>query len=97
VLRCLGARGRDIRRALTAESLTLVVAGWLIGVPVGWLLLQGMRRIALSLTDMDIPSVFPLANPPLVLAGTALLALSALALPGRRATRMRPGAALRYQ
>ncbi len=97
VLRVLGARGRDIRRAFTAESLTLVTIGWVIGVPAGWLLLQGLRGIARSLTDMDIPSVFPLANPPLVLLGTVVLALAAVALPRRRAARLRPGTALRYQ
>lgn len=97
VKRSIGARGRGIRRAFTAESLTLVAAGWLIGVPVGWPFLQGMRVIARSLTDMDIPSVFPLANLPLVPVGTAVLALAAPALPRRRAVRMRPGAALRYR
>ena len=97
VLRALGARGRDIRRALTAESLALVVVGWAAGVPAGWLLLKAMRAIARSLTDMEIPSVFPLANPPLVLAGTVALALAAFALPRRRAARLRPGDALRHQ
>jgi len=97
VLRCLGARGRDIRRGFTAESLVLVAVGWLVGVPAGWVLLQGLRSLATSLTDMDLPSVYPLVNAPIVLAGTVVLALSALALPRRRAARMRPATALRYQ
>jgi putative ABC transport system permease protein len=97
VLRCLGARARDVRRALTAETLALVAAGWLLGVPSGWVLLQGLRRVALALTGMDLPSVYPAANTALVLVGAAALALGALVLPRRRAVRLRPGVALRYQ
>ncbi len=97
VMRCLGARARDVRRSLTAETLALVAAGWLLGVPAGWLLLQGLRRVALSLTDMDLPSVYPPGNAALVLVGAAVLALGALVLPRRRAVRLRPGVALRYQ
>ena len=97
VLRSLGARARDVRRSLTAETLALVAAGWLVGVPAGWVLLQGLRRVALSLTDMDLPSVYPPGNAALVLVGAGVLALGALVLPHRRAVRLRPGVALRYQ
>ena len=97
VLRSLGARARDVRRSLTAETLALVAAGWLLGVPAGWVLLQGLRQVALSLTDMDLPSVYPPGNAALVLVGAAVLALGALVLPRRRAVRLRPGVALRYQ
>ena len=97
VLRCLGARARDIRRSLRAETLALVAAGWLLGVPAGWVLLQGLRQVALALTDMELPSVYPLADAALVLAGAAVLALGALVLPRRRAVRLRPGVALRYE
>jgi putative ABC transport system permease protein len=97
VLRCLGARARDVRRALTAETLALVAAAWLLGVPVGWAMLQGLRQVALALTDMDLPSVYPPGNAALVLVGAAVLALGALVLPRRRAVRLRPGVALRYQ
>jgi putative ABC transport system permease protein len=97
VLRCLGARARDIRRSLRAETLALVAAGWLLGVPVGWVLLQGLRQVATALTDMELPSVYPPGNAALVLVGAAVLALGALVLPRRRAVRLRPGVALRYE
>jgi len=38
ILRSIGARARDIRRIFAAETLTLAVAGWLIGIPLGYLL-----------------------------------------------------------
>ncbi len=97
VLRVLGARARDVRRSLRAETLALVAAGWLLGVPAGWVMLQGLRQVALALTDMDLPSVYPPGNAALVLVGAAVLALGALVLPRRRAVRLRPGVALRYQ
>jgi putative ABC transport system permease protein len=97
VLRVLGARARDVRRSLRAETLALVAAGWLLGVPAGWVMLQGLRQVALALTDMDLPSVYPPGNAALVLVGAAALALGALVLPRRRAVRLRPGIALRYQ
>ena len=74
-----------------------MAAGWLLGVPAGWVMLQGLRQVALALTDMDLPSVYPPGNAALVLVGAAVLALGALVLPRRRAVRLRPGVALRYQ
>ena len=38
ILRSIGARARDIRRIFAAETLTLAAAGWVIGIPLGYLL-----------------------------------------------------------
>jgi putative ABC transport system permease protein len=38
VLRCIGARARDVRRIFASEGGTLAVAGWLLGIPVGYAL-----------------------------------------------------------
>ena len=38
VLRCIGARARDVRRIFATEAGTLAVAGWLRGVPLGYVL-----------------------------------------------------------
>ena len=38
ILRSIGARARDIRRIFATETLTLAAAGWLIGIPLGYLL-----------------------------------------------------------
>jgi putative ABC transport system permease protein len=87
ILRSIGARARDIRRMFTAETLTLAAAGWLIGVPLGYLLdlfLIWLVKQALNL------------NLTLTLAGTVPLALLITLVPIRRAVHHRPGAALRY-
>jgi putative ABC transport system permease protein len=97
VLRALGARRRHIRRILTAETLTLVLAGWLVGVPAGWLLSLGLRQMVLGAIDLEMPAVFPMANTGAVLVGLAVLAMAAVTPPRRRAGRLRPGEALRYQ
>jgi putative ABC transport system permease protein len=96
ILRCLGARARDIRRIFTTEGLVLVLAGWLLGIPVGYAILRGLIWLVERIVNVDLPVVFPLANIPLTLAGTVALALLIMLLPVRSAARLRPGDALRY-
>ena len=36
ILRCIGARARDVRRIFTTEALTLALAGSLLGIPLGY-------------------------------------------------------------
>ena len=38
VLRGIRAAARDIRRILATEGMVLAVAGWLIGIPLGYVL-----------------------------------------------------------
>jgi putative ABC transport system permease protein len=96
ILRCIGARARDVRRIFTAEGLTLALAGWLLGIPVGYVLTRLLVRLVREVAEVEIPVVFPLSNIPLALVGTVVLALVITLLPVRRATRLRPGDALRY-
>jgi putative ABC transport system permease protein len=96
ILRCIGARARDVRRIFTAEGLTLALAGWLLGIPVGYVLTRLLVRLVREVAEVEIPVVFPLANVPLALVGTVVLALVITLLPVRRAVRFRPGEALRY-
>ncbi|MGD9796979.1 MAG: FtsX-like permease family protein [Acidimicrobiia bacterium] len=35
ILRCVGARARDVRRIFTTEGLALALGGWLVGIPSG--------------------------------------------------------------
>ncbi|MBI5104415.1 MAG: hypothetical protein HZB46_05415, partial [Solirubrobacterales bacterium] len=70
--------------------------GWLAGIPLGYLVLRVLVRLIRELLDVDVPVVYPAAHIAVALAGTVLLALAVLALPLRRAVRLRPGDALRY-
>jgi putative ABC transport system permease protein len=96
VLRCIGARARDVRRIFATEGIALVLAGWLLGIPVGLLLNRILVWLVQQVVNVDIPATFPPWNIVLALVGTIVLALVVMALPLRRVVRLRPGEALRY-
>ncbi len=96
ILRCIGARARDIRRIFATETLTLATAGWLIGVLLGYLLDLFLVWLVKTVLNLNLTLAFPPWNLALTLAGTILLALLITLLPIRHATHLRPGAALRY-
>jgi putative ABC transport system permease protein len=96
ILRSIGARTRDIRRIFGAETLTLAAAGWLIGIPLGYLLDLFLIWMVKQVTNLNLTLAFPPWNLALALAGTILLALLITLVPIRRAAHLRPGVALRY-
>ena len=96
ILRSIGARARDIRRIFAAESLTLAAAGWLIGIPLGYLLDWLLVWLVKTVVKVDITLAFPAWNLALALVGAVLLALLITLVPIRRAAHLRPGDALRY-
>jgi putative ABC transport system permease protein len=97
ILRCVGARSRYIRRVFSAEAMVLAAVGWVVAVPLGFLMFQGLRALILHSSDLSLPLEFPPAIPLGTLAGLVVLTLLVIRGPLRRATRIRPGAALRYQ
>jgi putative ABC transport system permease protein len=97
ILRCLGARARHIRRVFSAEAVTLAAVGWVLGVPLGWLIYQGLLSLILHDVGISLPAQFPAFVPLVTLAGVLVLTLAVIRVPLRRATRIRPGNALRYQ
>ena len=97
ILRCVGARARHIRRVFSAEAVVLAFAGWVVGVPLGWLIYQGLRALILHNSDINLPQEFPPVIPLGTLAGLVVLTLIVIRGPLRRATRIQPGTALRYQ
>jgi ABC-type lipoprotein release transport system permease subunit len=96
ILRSIGARARDIRRIFTTEGVVLALLGWLLGIPLGYLLTQLIVRLVWEVVEVRLPVVFPPGNVVVALVGTTVLALLVLVLPVRRAVRFRPGDALRY-
>jgi putative ABC transport system permease protein len=96
ILRSLGARARDIRRIFATETLVLAVTGWLIGIPLGYVLDLFLVWMTRQVIHVEVPLTFPAWNIPVALVGTVLLALLVTLVPIRRAVRLRPGDALRY-
>jgi putative ABC transport system permease protein len=96
ILRCIGARARDVRRIFTTEGMALAVVGWALGIPLGYALDRLLVWMVWEVVDVRVPVVFPPGNLVIALAGTVALALLVLLLPVRRAVGLRPGDALRY-
>ena len=96
ILRTIGARARDIRRIFAAESVGIAVGGWLLGIPVGYLLDVFLVWMVKEVVNVTVPVTFPAGNIVLALVGTVVLAVLITLLPIRRAVRYRPGEALRY-
>jgi putative ABC transport system permease protein len=97
ILRCLGARARQIRRVFSAEAVVLAAVGWAFGVLLGWLMYQGLLALFLHNVDVTLPEDFQPVIPLITLAGVLVLTLLVIRGPLRRATRIQPGTALRYQ
>ena len=96
MLRCVGARARDIRRIFATEGLVIALLGWLIGLAAGYALAYGIIELTSSTANLDLTFVFPAVNVVITLVGTVLLAVLVLLAPVRRAVRFKPGEALRY-
>jgi putative ABC transport system permease protein len=96
VLRCIGARARDIRRIFAAEGITVSVGGWLLGIPVGYALARAFNWLLLKVVGLEFIFTFPALNLLIALVGTVLLALVIMRIPLRSAVRFKPGEALRY-
>jgi len=96
VLRCLGARARDLRRMFRSEMLVLALAGFALAVPLGWLLAHALRWLILEIVNTQLPAPYTLGDLLVAFVGTVLLAVAVVAAPLRRATHLRPGEAIRY-
>jgi len=100
----LTAHGYDVNSEIVyvrlaneiASERTLATAGWLIAIPLGYLLDWFLVWMVKNIFNLNITLAFPPWNLALALAGTILLALLITLVPIRHAARLRPGAALRY-
>jgi putative ABC transport system permease protein len=97
ILRCVGARSRDVRRVFSAEAVTLALVGWVVGIGVGWLIYEGLMALVLHEASFSLPQRFLPVIPLITLPGVVVLTLLVIRGPLRRAARIQPSAALRYQ
>lgn len=97
VLRCLGARARDLRRMFRTETLALALAGFVLAVPLGWLVAHALRWMFLHFANIQLPVPYTLGNLAIALLATLVLAVLVVVAPLRRTTQLHPGDAIRYR
>ena len=97
ILRSIGARRRDLRAMFRAEGLTIAILGWLLGIPVGYALARFILWVFERRFDAAFTFRFPLWPIAVSLVVTLIVTLIVIRLPLRRAIRMPPGTALRYE
>lgn len=96
MLRSVGARARDVRAIFASEGVALAIAGWLIGVPLGYALTRAFVWATGEAVGISVTVVYPLSYVGIALAGTLVLALASMLAPLRRAVRFKPGDAIRF-
>jgi ABC-type antimicrobial peptide transport system permease subunit len=87
----LGAEASDVKNMVVMQGLKLTIAGIVIGLGCAFLLTRLLAALLFGVTARD-PVVF--GSVPLLLA---LVALVAVWIPARRASRVDPILALRYE
>jgi len=87
----LGARGRDVRKLVVRHGMRLALIGVVIGLAAAWALTQFMQKLLVGVEPTDLLT-FGAVSFCLLLA-----ALLACYLPARRATKVDPLVALRYE
>jgi putative ABC transport system permease protein len=96
VLRSLGATARDLRRIFRTETTSLALMGFVLAVPLGWVISRVLQWLVLHVAGAALPAPYTLESIGVAFAGTVLLAVLVVIAPLRRATRLRPGEAIRY-
>jgi predicted permease len=87
----LGASSRDILNLIWLQGVRLVIAGVAIGAAVAWALTRAMTRLLAEISASDPVTYITVA---IILAAVALLACY---IPARRAMKVDPMIALRYE
>jgi putative ABC transport system permease protein len=97
IMRCIGAGAGSIRAVFSSEGLMLMVAGWTLGIPLGFALGWSLFELFTGSMAVSMPFVFPAAY--VLIALVAVVGVGALVIqvPITRAVRIPPGDALRYQ
>jgi putative ABC transport system permease protein len=97
ILRSIGARSRDIRRVFLAEATVLVLLGWLTGIAVGYLIARIILRAFNNAFNVSFALRYPLWPIAAALVITLAIAMVVVRRPLRRAGRLSPSVALRYE
>lgn len=97
ILRCLGAGAGQIRRVFNAEAMVMATAGWALGSVLGYALFLGLIAFVEHDFGLTVPKVFPVLSVPVALVAVIVVTLLVVRPTLRRAVRIDPGRALRYE
>ena len=97
ILRSIGARRRDLRSMFRAEGLVIALLGWLIGIPVGYVLARFILWVFEQRFDAAFEFTFPMWPIGVALGVTVAVTVLVIRLPLRHVVKMQPGTALRYE
>jgi putative ABC transport system permease protein len=97
IMRCIGAGAGSIRAVFSSEGLMLMVAGWALGIPLGFALGWSLFEMFTSSMAVSMPFVFPAAYALIALVAVVGVGALVIQVPITRAVRIPPGDALRYQ
>ncbi len=97
ILRCLGAGARQIRRVFNAEAVVMATAGWALGSLLGYALFLGLVAFVEHDLRVSVVKVFPALSVPIALIAVIAVTLLVVRPTLRRAVRIEPGRALRYE
>jgi putative ABC transport system permease protein len=87
----LGATQADIMRLVVGNGMALTLAGIVLGVVASWALTRIMANLLFGVTATDLPTFISVS------ALLAAVAFIANYIPARKATRVNPVVALRYE
>jgi putative ABC transport system permease protein len=97
ILRCLGAGARQIRRVFNTEAVVMATAGWALGSVLGYALFLGLVAFLEHDFGLTVTKVFPVLSVPVALIAVIVVTLLVVRPTLRRAVRIDPGRALRYE
>ena len=89
--KAIGAKRRDINRQFLAEAIALTFIGGLVGVALGWSISYAVTSFGLLQTEVSVSSVL------LAFGVSACIGIVFGYYPARRAARLNPIDALRYE
>jgi putative ABC transport system permease protein len=87
----LGARSGDILRLVVGQGMKIVIGGAALGLTGAWAVTRVLEKLLFGIKPTDLPTYG------VVLTLLILVALAACWIPARRATRVDPMVALRYE